>query len=37
MEVALRAPFGGTVAAVEVGPGDRVRQGERLLSVDRSP
>ena len=37
MEVAVRAPFAGTVTDVLVGPGDRTRQGDLLCTVEPAP
>jgi biotin carboxyl carrier protein len=37
MEVAVRAPFAGTVTDVLVGPGERTRLGDHLFTVERSP
>ena len=37
MEVAVRAPFAGTVTDVLVGPGDRTRLGDPLFTVEPVP
>jgi 3-methylcrotonyl-CoA carboxylase alpha subunit/acetyl-CoA/propionyl-CoA carboxylase biotin carboxyl carrier protein len=37
MEVAVRAPFAGTVTDVLVRPGDRTRQGDPLFTVEPVP
>ena len=37
MEVAVRAPFTGTVTDVRVGPGDRTRLGDPLFTVEPLP
>ena len=35
MELALKAPFAGTVAAVDAAAGDQVRLGDRLFLVEK--
>jgi biotin carboxyl carrier protein len=37
IEVAVRAPFDGTVVDVRVRPGDRTRQGDTLFTVEPVP
>ena len=37
MEVAVRAPFAGTVTDVLVRPGDRTRLGDPLFTVEPVP